>query len=441
MKINLVSLGCARNLVDSEIMLGRASQAGWEITPDPAEADAIVVNTCSFIESAVQESVDTILELAEYKTIGRCRKLIVTGCLPERYRGDLAETLPEVDAFLGAGAYDRIIAVLENRSKPPQAACLLPDPSTAELQRSDTPRIVSTARMAYLKIAEGCSKHCTYCLIPRLRGSLRSRSSEDIVTEARSLIDAGVRELVLVAQDSTAYGRDLDPPENLAPLLGRLAELSKTVWIRFLYGSPESIDNAVIDAVSNSANICPYFDIPIQHAAGPVLQRMGRRYLLDDLRRLFDTIRKKLPDAALRTTAMVGFPGETEEHFQLLLDFIQEIRFDHLGAFIYSDTEELPSFHLAGKVDPETAARRHRILMQTQAGISLERNRRHIGKTVAVLIEGQQKDGLYFGRTMKQAPEVDGITLVTATKALPIHDIVPVAISGATEYDIMGNPA
>ncbi len=439
MKINLVSLGCARNLVDSEIMLGDFSDAGWEIVPDPAMADVIVVNTCSFIESAVEESIDTILELAAYKESGRCRRLVVAGCLPERFRENLAESLPEVDIFLGTGAYDQIMIAVQDSLEKETRACLLPDPDAMDIRKGSPKRVPTSYPTAYLKIAEGCSKHCTYCIIPKLRGSHRSRWKGHIIEEARTLVTAGIRELVLVAQDTTAYGVDLKPPAGLADLLSDLAAMDSGLWIRFLYGHPESIQDRVLQVVADHPNICAYFDIPIQHSSNPVLKRMGRGYTKDDLKRLFDRIRKRMPDAALRTTVMVGFPGESETDFKSLMDFIQEIRFDHLGVFTYSDAEELPAHHLPDHVKARIARDRQDILMACQADISLAKNRSRIGRNFTVLIEGRNEDGSPFGRTYFQAPEVDGLTYVHSPQLSP-GDFVEVAITEAFDYDVIGEP-
>ncbi len=364
-QIHLVSLGCARNQVDSEGMLGRLTQTGFSITHEPSQADVIIVNTCSFIEAAINESIDHILALARYKTEGRCRRLIITGCLPERFREDIIATLPEVDLFLGTGAYDQIVAAVNGQYD--GSGCLLPDPDAIAQGEGDLARRPSVGHSAYLKIAEGCSKRCTYCIIPKLRGRHKSRPPEAIIAEAEALLAAGVKELVLVAQDTTAYGRDLTPAVKLEDLLDRLAGLTEQesnpdrAWIRLLYGHPESIDDNIIRTIASHSSICTYFDIPIQHASSGVLQKMGRHYRADDLLRLFETIRTIAPDAALRTTVIVGFPGETDRDFQQLYDFIHTVQFEHLGVFSYSDADDLPSHHLPDHVDQQVAqARRDR---------------------------------------------------------------------------------
>mgnify|MGYP003835775021 FL=1 len=418
-------------------MLGRLERAGWTITPDPSEAHTIVVNTCSFIESAANESIDTILELSRYKTDGDCRRLIVAGCLPERYREETAGALPEVDFFLGTGAFDEIVRIVEGPTD--ATGCLLPDPDRAAPQATDAPRMLSARHMAYLKVAEGCSRHCTYCIIPRLRGTQKSRPLDAIVTEAKSLIAAGVKELVLVAQDTTFYGRDLDPPSDFSQLLQKLADIAGDTWIRFLYGHPESIDASVFDSIANSASLCAYFDIPIQHASDPLLKKMGRHYTRADLHRLFSRIRDRVPGAALRTTVIVGFPGETDADFEVLMEFIREVRFDHLGVFTYSDSDDLPSHGLPGHVPPDVAEARQEQLMACQLEISRENNRRHLGRSYRVLVEEAPEAGVYIGRTEFQAPEVDGLTIIHSPGET-VGEFVRVNITDALEYDLIGEP-
>lgn len=438
MNLYLESLGCARNLVDSEIMLGRFAADHWHITDDPALAHLIIVNTCSFIESAVDESIDTILELAKFRKKGPCRRLIVVGCLPERFGADIADALPEVDVFLGTGALDQILDVAEITG--PGHACILTDPESAGLQAPEAPRILTCSHVAYLKIAEGCERHCTYCIIPKLRGRLRSRPLDDIVIEAGNLIASGVREIVLVAQETTAYGHDLDTSVGLEHLLEKIAGISDDVWIRVLYGHPQSIDGPAIDAIARHSNICAYFDLPIQHADDRLLQRMGRNYSRDDLYRLFDTIRARVPHAVLRTTVIVGFPGETDQAFRQLMKFAEDVRFDNLGVFTYSDSEDLSSHRIAGHVSAGKARQRRDALMACQKNISLENNSRYIGRTYDVLVDEAPQDGLFIGRTCFQAPEVDGITYIRAD-GLKIGEFVRVEITDALEYDLSGEPA
>jgi len=437
MNIHLVSLGCARNLVDSEVMTGKLREAGCVPVPDPEDADVIIVNTCSFIEAAANESIDTILALAELKKSGACSRLIVTGCLPERYREDIVAALPEVDVFLGTGAYDRIVEAVQKG--PNLSACLLPDPDGITVETADAARYLSTGPAAYLKIAEGCDRHCTYCIIPKLRGRQKSRALQDIVAEAEKLAASGVRELTLVSQDTTAYGQDLADSADLSLLLERLSRIPFDIWIRFLYGHPESITDAVIRTVADHPMICPYFDIPVQHASDAVLKRMGRHSGRKDLLRLFGRIRAVVPEACLRTTVIVGFPGETDADFDLLLSFVKEIRFDHLGVFIYSDADDLPSHRLPDPVPAAVARRRHNRLMAAQKKISAENNRKYLDKIIPVLVESNPEKGVYMGRTRFQAPEVDGVTIIHAD-GLEIGDVIRVRITDTLEYDLIGAP-
>lgn len=437
MNIYLVSLGCARNLVDSEVMSGKLKSAGHCLIQDPEDADVIIVNTCSFIEAAANESIDAILELAACKKEGECRQLIVTGCLPQRYGEEIVSALPEVDIFLGTGAYDRILDAIEK--KPMMPACMLPDPDMIVVDSADVPREITTGPAAYLKIAEGCSRHCTYCIIPRLRGRQKSRSISDIVAEAEKLAASGVRELTLVAQDTTAYGQDLPEAADLSMLLERLSRISDDIWIRCLYGHPESITDAMIETTAAHQNICPYFDIPVQHASDAVLKRMGRHYGRDMLFKLFEKIRRVLPEAALRTTLITGFPGETDADFRQLLSFVSEVRFDHLGVFVYSDADDLPSHHLSNPVSAAIARHRRDRLMKMQKKISAQKNQAHLGKIYPVLVESSPETGVYLGRTRFQAPEVDGLTILHMEHP-SVGDIVSVQITDTLEYDLVAGP-
>jgi len=457
MKLNLVSLGCARNLVDSEIMLGRLREKGWTITDDPADAEVIIVNTCSFIEPAVNESIDTIFELAGYKQNGACKRLVVTGCLPQRFGQEIVKTLPEVDVFLGTGAFDKIIEAAEgslDSNDSDDSDCLLPNPDLLPLQGQNTPRVQSSSYIAYLKIAEGCSRHCTYCIIPKLRGKQKSRLPADIIAEARQLKFSGIKELVLIAQDTTSYGKDLRQGSDFSQLLTSLSDISEPnrfcsgragyaddLWIRVLYMHPESIEDSVVKAVAENENICSYFDIPVQHAANKILKRMGRNYTRDDLLRLIDKIRLRIPDAAIRTTVIVGFPGEADKDFETLLSFVEDMRFDHLGVFIYSDFKDLPSHELTDHVPEHVANMRHDRLMSIQAEISLENNLKYAGRTIKVLVEEALEENLFSGRTLFQSPDVDGITYVKTSKLhsdLMIGSFADVKITEAREYDLIG---
>ena len=437
MNVHLVTLGCARNQVDSEIMTGRLLREAWRLVSEPEDAEVIIVNTCGFIEAAVNESIDTILELASWKRNGRCRRLVVAGCLPERYREELAQSMPEVDVWLGTGAFDRIVDVVSPEAP---SGCLFPDPDRLIPEAAGLPRQLTVPHTAYLKVAEGCSRHCTYCIIPKLRGRQKSRSLSDILAEADSLISAGVQELVLVAQDTTAYGQDLGPSSGGLPVLLReLANLSDRIWIRILYGHPESITDAVIQEIRTHPQICPYFDLPVQHASGRILRRMGRRYTWDNLIRLFDRIRMEIPESSLRTTLITGFPGETQEDFKILQSFIRRIRFHHLGVFPYSGSPDLPSDRLPDHVPEKTARYRRDRLMAIQMEISREHLENRLNDVVDVLIESQSQENLYIGRTWFQAPEVDGVTMVHG-RGLTVGRRIPVRITDTLEYDLVGEP-
>ncbi len=438
MKLHLVSLGCAKNLVDSEVMLTRLSEDGWEITQDPADADAIIVNTCGFIEPAIDESIDTILELADYKTDGRCANLIVTGCLPQRFGEHLVQDLPEVDAFLGVAALDHI--TLAAKGKLNGNACLIPPPETRNFSQFIPPKIRSLPHPAYLKISEGCDRRCTYCIIPKLRGRQQSRPIADIAAEAGGLIEAGVKELVVIGHDVTHYGADLPGHADLPSLLNEIAGLSDDVWIRVLYGHPESINDDIISVIAERDNICSYFDLPIQHASDAVLKRMGRQYDRARLLDLFRRIRAAAPDAALRTAAIVGFPGETEKDVDLLQDFISKVRFDHLGLFRYSDFEDIPSHRLPGHVPEPAAQRRYDRIMTAQKAISLGKNKARIGQTVMALIEGMEEPGAYIGRTAFQAHDVDGVCYIQSFQDLPAVGFIQARITEAGDYDLTGVP-
>jgi ribosomal protein S12 methylthiotransferase len=419
-------------------MLARLMEAGGQVSSDPADADIIVVNTCCFIESATDEAIDTILALAAYKKKGRCRRLIVTGCLPERFREETAAALPEVDIFLGTGAFERIVDAVQDGLN--QGTCLLPDPDNIHSDQP-LPRKPFCPHSAYLKIAEGCSRHCTYCIIPKLRGRMKSRPLESLISEAKDLIGRGVKELTLVAQESTAFGTDLKPATDLPRLLQRLAEIDPAVWIRFLYGHPESLTQAVARTVADHPNLCAYFDVPIQHAADNILRRMGRRYTRADLLCLFETLRGILPDAALRTTVLVGFPGETKRDFKALVDFVEQVGFDHLGVFAYSDAEDLPAHHLAGHVPPEAAQERLEELMACQQSISARKLQKRLGHVVEVLVEALDDEGQWVARCQRQAPEVDGTVLIPADLAkrrLVCGRFEKVRIIKTLEYDMVG---
>jgi ribosomal protein S12 methylthiotransferase len=444
MIVYVETLGCSRNQVDSEIMLGRLVAAGHTRTLDPAKARAIVVNTCSFISTAAEEAVDTILALAKYKEQGACRRLIVTGCLAQRYKDDpdLTGTLPEVDAFVGTGACEQIVDVVENAGTVPLA--LFPDPNERQFADLSVARVLSGDPHAYVKVSEGCNRHCTYCIIPALRGRQRSRPVADICAEALFLLKKGVKEIILTAENTTDYGRDLSDGTGfhhvLETLSMQVARVNPEVWIRFLYTHPVSLTQKIVHTVKDHDNICSYYDVPIQHADPAMLRRMGRPYSHEDLTDLFAMIRKTDPDAALRTTVITGFPGETDDRFNTLLDFIEAVKFDHLGVFAYSDAQDLPSHALTNHVPPDVAQKRHDILMAAQAKISVQVNQTYVGRTCPVLVEENPEPELFIGRTMFQAPEVDGVTFIYSS-GLAIGSIVQVKITDGFAYDIAGNKA
>lgn len=435
MNVHVLNLGCVRNLTDSEMMRGVLAESGLNIVSDAEDAQVIIVNTCGFIEAAINESIDTILELAKLKQAGSCSRLIVAGCLPERFGKDIVSALPEVDFFLGTGAFDKICDIVNTDVS--EEKYLLPHPESAKLPTAMTPKNRYLSYLAYLKVAEGCSSHCTYCIIPKLRGTQRSRPLSDIAEEAKILIASGVKELVLVAQDTTNYGNDLNDNVNIAVLCESLAKLSENIRIRILYGHPESISESFIKTVAAYPHICSYYDLPIQHASDSVLKRMGRRYSQKKLYQIFEKIRSADPEAVLRTTAIVGFPGETDKDVKELVKFITDIRFDHLGVFTYSDSEDLPSHRLKNHVSEKTAKNRRDRVMKLQKEISSEINEKYSGRIFDVLIEESPEPGVFIGRTAFQAPEVDGITYIRADN-LAIGEFAHVRITDTLEYDLVG---
>ena len=434
-KIHFVSLGCARNLVDSEVMVGLTTKDGFEVTPDAAKADVIVVNTCGFVESAKVESIDTILEMADLKERGRCETLVMTGCLAQRYPDELQKDLPEVDYFLGTGEFPRIAEVLKEK---PKTRGYFRRPKF--LYEDGTPRIHSGKRhSAFLKIAEGCSTRCAFCVIPKLRGPLRSRPVDDVVAEAERLAAEGVRELNLIAQDSTDYGADLGHPDALAELLSRLEELDGLRWIRVHYMYPDKVRPTLVRAFAELSKVVPYVDMPIQHASDRVLRAMHRSVTGDGIRRVLGEFRKKVPGAALRTGVIVGFPGETDAEFEALRAFLAKEKFDHLGVFTYSHEEGTPAAKLADDVPSEVKEERRAVLMRQQEEISAKRLKKMVGKTLPVLVDGvsPESEHLLVGRMKTQAPDVDGVVYVNEGEAEP-GDIVPVKITETHVHDLVG---
>ena len=437
LKIALESLGCSKNLVDAEIMMGILNRKGYKLVGDFEEADIILVNTCGFIESAKQESIDTILDLAQLKETGNLKLLIVTGCLAQRYANELKEEIPEIDAIVGTGSYQQIDEIIANLEKENNIVSL----NDIEFAyNEDLPRYVTTPDyMAYLKIGEGCDNHCTYCIIPKLRGKYRSRKIEDIVKEAKDLAAKGVKELVVIAQDTTKYGFDLYGEVKLPELLEELAQIEGIKWIRIMYSYPESITEELVKVMKKYDNICNYFDMPIQHASNRILKLMNRHTTKEDIRAKVEMIRSYLPDATLRTTIIVGFPGETDEDFKEVIEFAKEIKFDRLGAFAYSREEDTAADKLPNHLEEEVKLRRRDELMLVQQGISEELNSKKIGNEYEVLIEEQIEDKVYIGRTQGDAEEIDSIVYVISENQLEPGDFVKVKIDKALEYDLMGD--
>ena len=437
LKIALESLGCSKNLMDAEIMTGILKEKGYEFVEEFAEADIIIVNTCGFIRDAKQESIDTIVELSQLKEFGKLKYLIVTGCLAQRYADELLEEIPEIDAIVGTGNFMNISEIIDRLESEKNVTEI----GNIEFAFDETlPRYVSTPEhMAYLKIGEGCSNHCTYCIIPKLRGKYRSRKIEDIVEEAKTLAAEGVKELVVIAQDTTRYGEDLYGEAKLAELLEELAGIEGIKWIRIMYSYPESITEKLIDVIATHDNICSYFDMPIQHASNRVLKRMNRRTSKEDIRNKVDMIRSKIPDAVIRTTVIVGFPGETEEDLEELIEFMKEIKFDRLGAFAYSREEGTPADRMDGHMDEEIKEERRDRVMMVQQAISEEINQKREDKVFEILIEEEAEEGVYVGRTQGDAEEIDSVVYVNSDEELEIGSFVNVYITEAMEYDLIGD--
>jgi len=439
-KVGFVSLGCPKNLVDSEVMMGILAREGYELTPRADDAEILVVNTCSFIEPAQKESVDAILEMAEHKKFGSAKKLIVAGCLVERYRDQILQQIPEVDAVVGTGEVERIIEAVEGDLK------VLPAQPPAFLYHDLTPRIVTTPKhQAYIKIAEGCDHPCTFCIIPQLRGAFRSRRFESVVREAQNLAAAGAREVTLIGQDTTSYGEDLGLRDGLAQLLERLAQVEDLLWVRFLYAYPNRVTQKMLETLAAHERLAKYIDMPLQHASRNVLARMKRGSHGDAFLKLLERMRATIPGVALRTSFIVGFPGETEADFQELYDFVAAAKLDWMGVFEYSDVDNAGSFPLDGKVDAETISDRRNRLMALQKKISRENLRKLKGRTETALVEGPSKDNplVWEARLESMAPDIDGKLYLTDIE-LPTGevaqsgDIVKVEITKTDAYDLIG---
>jgi len=436
-RVHLVSLGCPKNRVDSEVMVGTLQQGDFELVDDPDGADVIVVNTCSFIQPATEESIETVLEMAKFKEAGSCQKLVVTGCMVQRYGNSLEGELPEVDHFLGTGEYHRIEEVLRTQDAPRSYV-----DTPMYIHDEMAPRVNSWAgHSAYLKISEGCNHRCTFCIIPQLRGKLRSRSIESLTVEAATLAAQGVRELNLVSQDSTAYGRDLYGKPKLAELLRSLARVEALDWVRLHYAYPIGLPDELLRTLAEEPKVLPYLDMPLQHASGPMLKAMKRGVTRAGQERILQRVRDAVPDIAIRTTFIVGFPGETEQDFEVLDDFVQQQKFTRVGVFTYCQEDGTPAANLPNQVPEEVMLDRQQRLMSRQAGISEAWHQSLVGTTVPVMLDGvsKQSELLLSGRMMSQAPDVDGEVLLTdAPKAARPGDIRPCLITKATAYDLVG---
>lgn len=437
MNILFISLGCDKNLVDSEVMLGLLDAKGYQIVDDETQADIIVINTCCFVHDAKEESIQTILEMAEYKTEGRLKALIVTGCLAQRYRQEIIDEIPEVDAVLGTTAYDKIVEAVEEA---------LAGVGHVELENVnalplvDTKRLVTTGgHYAYMKIAEGCDKHCTYCIIPKLRGNYRSVPMERLIQEAKDLAEQGVKELILVAQETTLYGKDIYGEKSLHKLLCELCKVDGIRWIRILYCYPEEIDDNLIQVMKEEKKLCHYLDLPIQHANDEILKRMGRRTSKAQLEEIIGKLKREIPDITLRTTLITGFPGETEEQHEELKAFVDEMEFDRLGVFTYSPEEDTPAAEMPDQIPEEVKEDRQAEIMELQQEIAFAQAEDMIGEEVLVMIEGKVADeNAYVGRTYKDAPGVDGLIFINTDEELMSGDFARVKVTGAVEYDLMG---
>lgn len=435
LKAAIVSLGCSKNLIDSEVMVQSIINDDYEITNDVKTAEVIIVNTCGFIESAKQESIDTILEMSKYKNNGKCKVLIASGCMAERYNEELLKELPELDAVVGTGDYKDIAEVVKQTLSGKKVVRY---GHQEQFDIDKLPRRISTVgASSYLKIAEGCDNRCSYCIIPAIRGRYRSRRLEDIIDEAEELSKNGIKELNIIAQDITRYGTDLYGKHMLGELLKKVAEIEGVEWIRLLYSYPDEFNDELIEAIAKEKKVCKYLDIPIQHASNSILKKMARRSTKEKVLELIGKLRESMPDIVLRTTFIVGFPGETEDDFSELYNFVKEVKFNRLGVFAYSREEDTPAYNMPDQIDESVKQERLKKIMLLQKKISRENNRNLIGKTLKVLIEGFSEDG-YFGRSYMDAPEIDGIVYFKSSKHLIPGDFCYVNINKAYEYDLVG---
>lgn len=440
MKIMFVSLGCDKNLVDTENMLGILKDKGFEFTDDEMQADVIAVNTCCFIHDAKQESINTILEMAEHKKDAVCKALIVTGCLAHRYKDEITKEIPEVDALIGTSSYDKIAEVVLSVLEGKGYSCV---EDADRLPVVKNHRIMTTGGYyEYLKIAEGCDKHCTYCIIPAVRGNFRSFEMEYLLEQARYLADNGTKELILVAQETTVYGTDIYGKKALPELLRKLCRIDGLEWIRILYCYPEEITDELIQVIKEEPKICKYLDMPIQHSSDNILKRMGRRTTRQELVDVITKLRNNIPDIALRTTLITGFPGETEEDIDDLLDFVDTMEFDRLGVFTYSPEEGTPAASMTDQVPENIKEERRNRIMELQQEVSLDKSADMVGRVIPVMVEGKiTDDDAYVGRSYKDAPNVDGYVFINTNAQLMSGQIVNVSITGSMEYDLIGEPA
>lgn len=438
MKICCVSLGCDKNLVDTERMLGLLDREGYEFTDDEQQADIILINTCCFIGDAKEESINTILEMAELKNSGNCKALIVAGCMAQRYKQEIFKEIPEVDGILGTSSCHEISNLLKNILEGKKEEERF-NPLDAPF-RTGAPRVLTTGgHYGFLKIAEGCNKHCTYCIIPSLRGPYRSVPVEELVEEAKALADKGVKELILVAQETTVYGVDLYGQKALPRLLKELCAVSGIQWIRIQYCYPEEITQELIDVIKTEEKVCHYLDIPIQHASDPILKRMGRKTDRQQLERLVANLRQQIPDIALRTTLISGFPGETEEDHEILMEFVDQMEFERLGVFAYSQEEDTPAAAFPDQIEEEIKEERRDQIMELQQEIAFEKSQSMVGRVLDVMIEGKVVDeDAYVGRTYMDAPGVDGLIFVNTRAQLISGDFIRARVTGAAEYDLIG---
>lgn len=437
MNIFFVSLGCDKNLVDSEEMLGALTSGGYRITDDESKADVIIVNTCCFIHDAKEESIQTILEMASYKEHGNCKALIVTGCLAQRYKEEITQEIPEVDAVLGTNSQKSILEAVSKALEGKVTHIFTPLEGIPDLPGK---RIMTTGGYyEYLKIAEGCDKHCTYCIIPSIRGSYRSVPMEKLISQAEELAEQGVKELILVAQETTLYGKDLYGEKSLHLLLKKLCQIPGIYWIRILYCYPEEIYPELIDTIRTEKKICHYLDLPIQHASDRILKKMGRRTTKQQLKDIVGELRRNIPDIMLRTTLITGFPGETADDHEELMEFVNEMEFERLGVFTYSPEENTPAALMKNQIEEEVKENRKEELMELQQEISLDNGEKLIGKTLTVMVEGKVADeNAYVGRTYGDAPGIDGYIFINTGELLMSGDFVRVKVTGALEYDLIG---